>query len=33
MVLTPEFDSFARAYDAGENQLVYARLAADLEES
>ncbi len=31
MVLTPDFDSFASAYDAGENQVVYARLAADLD--
>ncbi|MFD3189569.1 anthranilate synthase component I [Sedimentitalea sp. HM32M-2] len=31
MVLTPEFDSFARAYEAGQNQVVYARLAADLD--
>ncbi|WP_417699298.1 anthranilate synthase component I [Pseudophaeobacter sp.] len=31
MALTPEFDSFARAYDAGENQVVYTRLAADLD--
>ncbi len=31
MELTPAFDSFARAYDAGHNQLVYARLAADLD--
>jgi len=29
--LTPDFDSFARAYEAGENQVVYARLAADLD--
>ena len=31
MALTPDFDSFARAYDAGENQVVYTRLAADLD--
>lgn len=31
MDLTPSFDSFARAYEAGQNQLVYARLAADLD--
>ena len=31
MDLTPDFDSFARAYEAGENQVVYARLAADLD--
>ncbi len=31
MALTPEFDAFARAYEAGENQVVYTRLAADLD--
>lgn len=31
MALTPDFDSFARAYAAGENQIVYTRLAADLD--
>ena len=31
MELTPSFDSFARAHEAGENQVVYARLAADLD--
>ncbi|MCI5097922.1 MAG: anthranilate synthase component I [Rhodobacteraceae bacterium] len=31
MALTPDFDSFARAYEAGENQVVYTRLAADLD--
>ncbi len=31
MVLTPEFDAFARAYEAGQNQVVYTRLAADLD--
>lgn len=31
MDLTPSFDDFAAAYNAGENQLVYARLAADLD--
>lgn len=31
MALTPDFDTFARAYEAGENQIVYARLAADLD--
>ena len=31
MELTPDFDSFARAYEAGQNQVVYARLAADLD--
>ena len=29
--LTPDYESFARAYEAGENQVVYARLAADLD--
>ena len=31
MALTPDFDAFAEAYDAGRNQVVYARLAADLD--
>ncbi len=31
MSLTPEFDSFARAYEAGQPQIVYTRLAADLD--
>ncbi|MGR3518674.1 MAG: anthranilate synthase component I family protein, partial [Roseovarius sp.] len=31
MNLTPDFDSFARAHGAGENQIVYTRLAADLD--
>ncbi|MFU8880853.1 MAG: anthranilate synthase component I [Rhodobacterales bacterium] len=31
MELTPDFDSFARAYEAGDNQVVFARLAADLD--
>ncbi|MDP5349871.1 MAG: anthranilate synthase component I, partial [Paracoccaceae bacterium] len=31
MELTPDFESFARAYEAGQNQVVYARLAADLD--
>jgi anthranilate synthase component 1 len=31
MALSPTYDEFARAYDAGENQVVYARLAADLD--
>ena len=31
MELTPSYDDFARAYDNGENQVVYARLAADLD--
>ncbi len=29
--LTPDFDSFARAYEAGQNQVVHTRLAADLD--
>ncbi|NNL18323.1 MAG: anthranilate synthase component I, partial [Boseongicola sp.] len=31
MSLSPSYDDFARGYDAGENQLVYTRLAADLD--
>ncbi|MBB97343.1 MAG: anthranilate synthase component I [Rhodobacteraceae bacterium] len=31
MQLIPDFATFAQAYDAGENQVVYARLAADLD--
>ncbi|WP_322865949.1 anthranilate synthase component I [Aquicoccus sp. G2-2] len=31
MQLTPAFEEFARGFEAGENQLVYARLAADLD--
>ena len=31
MALTPDFETFAAAYEAGENQVVYARLAADLD--
>ncbi|MEO0502861.1 MAG: anthranilate synthase component I [Pseudomonadota bacterium] len=31
MVMTPEYDAFAKAYDAGLNQVVYTRLAADLD--
>ena len=31
MHLIPDFDSFARAYEAGRHQVVYARLAADLD--
>ncbi|MDF1726937.1 MAG: anthranilate synthase component I, partial [Sulfitobacter sp.] len=31
MSLTPSFDSFEAAYRAGRNQLVYTRLAADLD--
>jgi len=29
--LIPSYDDFAKAYEAGENQVVYARLAADLD--
>ncbi|UWQ64264.1 anthranilate synthase component I [Leisingera caerulea] len=31
MALTPDFDTFAKAYERGENQVVYTRLAADLD--
>ncbi|PUB19302.1 anthranilate synthase component I [Yoonia sediminilitoris] len=31
MALLPDYDSFARAYDAGKNQVVYTRIAADLD--
>lgn len=31
MALTPDFNSFAKAYDGGANQVVYTRLAADLD--
>ncbi|WP_412562900.1 anthranilate synthase component I [Thalassobius sp. MITS945101] len=31
MELIPSYDDFAKAYEAGENQVVYARLAADLD--
>ncbi|MBO9396398.1 anthranilate synthase component I [Shimia sp. R9_2] len=31
MDLTPSFDEFAAAYEAGKNQVVYTRLAADLD--
>ena len=31
MALLPDFDSFAAAYEAGKNQVVYTRLAADLD--
>jgi len=31
MALTPDFETFARAYEAGQNQVVYTRLAADLD--
>ncbi len=31
MALTPDFETFAKAHAAGENQIVYTRLAADLD--
>ena len=31
MTLTPQYDSFRAGYEAGENQVVYTRLAADLD--
>jgi anthranilate synthase component 1 len=31
MTLTPDFETFARAYEAGQNQVVHTRLAADLD--
>ena len=31
MALTPDFDTFAAAYSAGQNQVVYTRLAADID--
>ena len=31
MALLPDYDSFAAAYEAGKNQVVYTRLAADLD--
>ncbi len=31
MSITPEFTDFATVYDAGENQVIYTRLAADLD--
>ena len=31
MALTPDFDTFAKAYEAGFHQVVYTRLAADLD--
>ncbi len=31
MDLTPTFEDFAKGYEAGQNQVVYARLAADLD--
>ncbi|MDP5085465.1 MAG: anthranilate synthase component I [Yoonia sp.] len=31
MALLPDYDHFVRAYEAGENQVVYTRIAADLD--
>ena len=31
MSLTPDFETFSKAYSAGRNQIVYTRLAADLD--
>jgi len=31
MAILPAYDDFSRAFDAGENQVVYARLTADLD--
>jgi len=31
MILSPDFDSFAAGWEAGKNQIVHARLAADLD--
>ena len=31
MELTPSFEEFAAKYEVGENQLIYSRLAADLD--
>ncbi|GHF53328.1 anthranilate synthase component I [Seohaeicola zhoushanensis] len=31
MALVPDYETFARAYEAGRNQVVYTRLAADLD--
>jgi anthranilate synthase component 1 len=31
MIVSPDYDSFARAYERGENQIVSTRLVADLE--
>ena len=33
MALTPDFDAFEAAYSSGRNQVVYTRLAADLDDS
>ena len=31
MAITPEFDAFAQGYAKGVNQVIYTRLAADLD--
>ena len=31
MTLAPEYDAFAAGFEAGQNQLVFTRLAADLD--
>ena len=31
MIIAPDYDSFARAYDRGEPQVLSTRLVADLE--
>ena len=31
LLITPDYDSFARAYERGESQIVSTRLVADLE--
>ena len=31
MAITPEFSTFNQHYDSGENQVIYTRLAADLD--
>ena len=31
MIVSPDYDSFARAYERGESQIVSTRLVADLE--
>ena len=31
MALLPDYDTFARSYEAGKNQIVYTRIAADLD--
>ena len=31
MALLPDYDTFARSYEAGKNQIAYTRIAADLD--